>query len=107
VKLFGVGPARKARHRIELTEEASDQLVGVVLRAQLLEFTEDPPERLIGIRDGALREVFPLRRKARAVPHEFLTIEVGRNTDSTNPLSADEACHATLRVVHILWVDRV
>ena len=54
MKLFGIGPAGEAGDRVELSEQLSHQLVGVVLRAQLFELAEDARQCLVGIGDGAL-----------------------------------------------------
>ena len=68
MKLFGIGPAGEAGDGVELSEQLPHQLVGVVFRAQLFELAEDARQRLIGIGDGAFREVLALPREAFAVP---------------------------------------
>ena len=69
--------SRKAGDRVELAQQPGDQLLGVVLRAELLELIEHSRERRIGVGDGALREVLAQRREALAMPREFGAIEIG------------------------------
>src|SRR4051812_41910804 len=106
VQLLRVRPAGEAGDRVERTEQPSHQLIRIFLRAQLLETTEDARQRLVGTGDRTLREVLTLPRETFAVPDELLTIEVGRKTDrgAQNPIRADDACHATPRVV--TWTDK-
>ena len=78
MKLFGFGPAREVGHGVELPEELRDQLIGVILRAQLLEASEHARERGIGIDDRALGEILSLKRETLSMFEEFLTVEVGR-----------------------------
>ena len=78
VKLCGVEPAGQAGDGVELSKQPAHQLVRIVLRAQLIELTEDLGERLVRRCDGAFREVFALGRETSAVLEEFLAVEVGQ-----------------------------
>ncbi len=78
MNLFRVGQAREPGDRIELPQQAADQLIGAIPCAQLLEATEHSRECVIRFGDGSLREVIPLLRQQLAMPEEFLTIEIGR-----------------------------
>jgi hypothetical protein len=65
--------------------------------------SEHQRKRVIGARNGALGEVLTLFREAFAMSDEFLTVEVGNETDrgAQNPIRADDACHATPREGHV------
>jgi hypothetical protein len=109
VKLFGVRPAREAGHRVELSKEPSHQLFSVVFGAQLIELTEHERQGAVGIGDRPFRKVFTLSTEAFAVADELRTIEVGTETDrgAQNPIGADDACHATPRVGHLVGKNSV
>ena len=76
MKLFGICPARKTGNGVELAEEAADQSLAIVLRAQLLESPEHTRERSIGIGDRAFRKIFALQRQAFTMSEKFLAIEL-------------------------------
>jgi hypothetical protein len=100
VTLLGIVEAGKAGHGVELPQQLPQQLVGIVLGAQLLELAEDARQCLVGIGNGSLREILTLSSEAFAVPGEFFAVEVFGKTyrDAENPTPADDACHATPRV---------
>ena len=63
-----VRPAGQAGDGVEGAQQPSHQLLGIVLRAQLLEPTEHRGQRVVGVGDGTLREVLALPRETFAVP---------------------------------------
>ena len=77
MKLFGIRPARQAGHRVELSKQPSDQLVGPLLLTELFELPEHARQRFIRIGDRAFGEVLALEREAFAVPEEFVAVEIG------------------------------
>jgi hypothetical protein len=77
VKLLGIRPAREAGDRVELTEKFANQLLAVILCAQLLDSPEDARERSVGIGNGGFRKIFALEREAFTMLQKFFAIKVG------------------------------
>lgn len=109
MKLLGIRPAGEAGHRVELPKQLSHQLIGILFGAQLIEAAKHQCQGTIRVRNGALGEVFTLSAEALPVPDELGAIEVGSKTDRSaqNPIGADDACHATPRVDHLVGKNSV
>jgi hypothetical protein len=78
-----------------LLEKGTDQLVGVVFRAERFDLTHDPLEGGLYVRDGALRKVTALLLQATLVLHELFSVELGDWVlRADRPRRGHEAWHA-------------
>ena len=90
-------------HTIRVVDIGNENFaIGVIHRTDLFELIENTPQRRVGIGNRALREVLALRFEALAMFEELLPVEVGRYRSNCvrNPSRADDASHATPRVMH-------
>ena len=76
MNVSGIGPDGTASGGVELSEEATDHLVGVSLRAQPIELSHYPLQRLLDVVDGALGIGVALLLEAALTLGEFLAVEV-------------------------------
>ena len=77
MKLLGIRPAREAGDRVELAKESADQLLAIILRAELVDSAEHARERSVGIGNGGFRKIFALEREAFTMSEKFFAVEVG------------------------------
>jgi hypothetical protein len=78
VGVLGVGPGREARQHVYLTKEAADDLVAVLLGAQVIEIRQDTAECSLDIEDDPLGVILPLLLKATLMFEEFFAVEIGK-----------------------------
>jgi hypothetical protein len=76
VNVSGVGPDGTASGGVELSEEATDHLVGVSLGAQSIDLSHHPSQCLLDVVDGALGISVALLLEAALTLDEFLAIEL-------------------------------
>ena len=81
VDLLGVRPRRQACDEVELSQEATYDLVDVILRAQLLELSNDAGERGVDFGNRVLGIVLTLPLEAPLMFDELLAIESGATRD--------------------------
>lgn len=78
MNLSGIGPGGEAGDGIELLEEATDDLVRVGRRAQVIELRHHPRQRPFHLADHALGIELTLRVEAALTLDEFLAVEIGQ-----------------------------
>src|SRR5688572_17196518 len=76
MELTGIGPHGELRHEVELPQELSDHLTGVVALAELLQLAQDTGQGLFGLTDGHIGIVLPLALEAGVVLQKLLPIEL-------------------------------
>ena len=81
VDLLGVRPRRQACDEVELSQEATYDLVDVILRAELLELSNDAGERGVDFGDRVLGIVLTLPLEAPLMFDELFAIESGATRD--------------------------
>ena len=74
--LPGIGPRRESRDDVELSQEPTDDFVGVCLGAQAIELRHDLHEGLFHISNGMLRVVLTLLVETALALNEFFAIEL-------------------------------
>jgi hypothetical protein len=80
--LSGISPGREPGYDVELAEEAADNLVGIGLGAQSIQFAHHLHERLLDIVNGILRIVLALLFEAALALDEFLAVEIGKGMEN-------------------------
>jgi len=75
VDLPGVGPPGRARDEIELAKEATDDLIGILCGAEVVELLEDLSQRPLDVMYGRLGKMLALLVKALLTLDEFLPVE--------------------------------
>ena len=81
VDLLGVRPRRQACDEVELSQEATYDLVDVILRAELLELSHDTGERGVDFGDRVLGIVLTLPPEALLMFEELFPVEGGATRD--------------------------
>lgn len=81
VDLLGVRPRRQACDEVELSQEATDDLIDVILRAELLELSNDTGERGVDFGDRVLGIVLTLPLEAPLMFDELFPIKSGATRD--------------------------
>ena len=81
VDLLGVRPRRQACDEVELSQEATYDLVDVIFRAELLELSNDAGERGVNFGDRVLGVVLTLPLEAPLMFDELFPIESGATRD--------------------------
>ena len=76
MELTGIGPHREFGDDVELAEELTHHLAGVVALAELLEPRHDARQRLFGLTDGHIRVVLALPLETGVMFEKFLSVEV-------------------------------
>ena len=76
MELTGVGPHGELRHEVELPQELSDHLAGVVALTELFQLTQDASQGIFGLTDGHIGIVLPLALEAGVVLQELLPVEL-------------------------------
>ena len=71
----GVGPPGRARDEIELAKEATDDLIGILCGAEVVELLEDLSQRPLDVMYGRLGKMLPLLVKTLLALDEFLPVE--------------------------------
>ncbi len=77
VDLLGVRPRRQACDEVELSQKATYNLVDIILRAELLELSNDAGERSVDFGDRVLGIVLTLPLEALLMFDELFPIESG------------------------------
>jgi hypothetical protein len=77
IEFFPVGRVGKARHEIELPEQATHDMIAITSPADVIEPGDGLGQRRFGLGDRVLGIVFTLGLKAAFVLEEFFPIEVG------------------------------
>ena len=73
--MSGIGPGGKTGDDVELSQEAADNLVGVVFSAEAVELSDDFQQCLLDIVDGAFRIELALLLKTPLALEELFSIE--------------------------------
>jgi hypothetical protein len=76
VSLSGIRPDRQVGHGVELLEEPTNYLVGIVADAQAIEFCHYLGERRLRLTDGTLGITLTLLVEASLTFDEFVAVEV-------------------------------
>src|SRR5580700_3665554 len=98
VRVLGIGPGGKPGDHVEFLQKGADDLIRVVLRAELLKLSHDSRERRVNIRDGALGIVRALSLEALLMLDEFFSVELrDRVLRADRPRNGHEAWHADPR----------
>lgn len=74
--LPGIGPRRESRDDVELSQEPTDDFVGICLGAQAIELRHDLHEGLLHISDRMLRVVLTLLIETALALDEFFAVEI-------------------------------
>jgi hypothetical protein len=77
LEFFRVGPVREASHEIELSKEATDDVIAIAAPTDVIQLRERLGERRFGLGDRVLGVVFTLGLQAALVFEKLLPIEVG------------------------------
>ena len=72
-----IGPGRTPGHEIELLQNVTHDLIGLVLLTQLVQLGHDLCEGAFDVADGPLRVVLTLRVETTLATYEFLSVEIG------------------------------
>ncbi len=74
--LPGIGPRRESRDDVELSQEPTDDFVGICFGAQAIELRHDLHEGLLHIADRVLRVVLTLLVETALALDEFFAIKI-------------------------------
>ncbi len=74
--LPGIGPRRESRDDVELSQEPTDDFVGICLGAQAIELGHHLHEGLFHISNGVLRVILTLLVETALALDEFFAIEL-------------------------------
>ena len=72
-----VGPGRKACDNVELSEKATDHLIGVSRGAESIQLRHHLGQGALDIRNGALGVVFALLFETALTLGKFFSVEIG------------------------------
>ena len=74
--LPGIGPRRESRNDVELSQEPTDDFIGICLGAQAIELRHDLHEGLLHISNGVLRIVLTLLVETALALDELFAVEI-------------------------------
>ena len=83
IQLLRVGPVGEPGHEIELSKEATHDVITIAAPTDVIQLRERLSERRFGLRDRVLRIVLTLGLEASFVLEKLLPIEVGSGDRST------------------------
>jgi hypothetical protein len=82
VNVPGVAPGRKAGDDVELSEELADDLVGICLGAEAVDFGHDLGKSFLGVDDGPFRVELPLLVKAALAFDELFPVKIRQGMEN-------------------------
>ena len=86
--MSGVGPSRKARDNVELSEKAADHLIGVSLSTESIQLRHHLRQGALDVGDCALGVVLALLFEAALAFGKFFSVETGNGMESGIALRA-------------------
>jgi hypothetical protein len=85
IVLFGVRPVGEPGHEVELSKQATDDVIAIATAADVIQLRERLGQRRFGLDDRVLRIILTLGLKAPFVLEELLPIEIGSGDSHGRP----------------------